>query len=299
MKDPESRKRNLHIRTYTVIPLNETNGIIEWVDNLQPFRIILTKLYKARPGFKMIKAEEQKNFVTIANDFEGNKAKYNTLIKRHPPVFAEWFVRNFPDPQAWFMARLAFTRTTAVMSMVGYLLGLGDRHGENILFDASNGDTVHVDLNCLFDKGKDLKIPEVVPFRLTHNMVHAMGPTGTEGPFKIACEVALGLMRNQKDVLMSALRPFYFDPLLDWVPDGKHKKNDTGEVINEKAVETLKGIENKLNGLVEARKKFSSNNSKNTINLPLSVAGQVQFLIKEATTVDNLSQMYQGWAPWY
>ena len=29
MKDPESRKRNLHIRTYTVIPLNETNGIIE------------------------------------------------------------------------------------------------------------------------------------------------------------------------------------------------------------------------------------------------------------------------------
>ena len=71
MKDPESRKRNLHIRTYTVIPLNETNGIIEWVDNLQPFRIILTKLYKARPGFKMIKAEEQKNFVTIANDFEG------------------------------------------------------------------------------------------------------------------------------------------------------------------------------------------------------------------------------------
>ena len=45
------------------------------------------------------------------------------------------------------------------------VLGLGDRHGENILFDASNGDTVHVDLNCLFDKGKDLKIPEVVPFR--------------------------------------------------------------------------------------------------------------------------------------
>jgi serine/threonine-protein kinase ATR len=70
------------------------------------------------------------------------------------------------------------------MSMVGYLLGLGDRHGENILFDASNGDTVHVDLNCLFEKGKDLKIPEVVPFRLTHNMVQAMGPTGTEGPFR-------------------------------------------------------------------------------------------------------------------
>ena len=63
------------------------------------------------------------------------------------------------------MARLAYTRTTAVMSMVGYLLGLGDRHGENILFDACNGDTVHVDLNCLFNKGRDLRIPEVSDFR--------------------------------------------------------------------------------------------------------------------------------------
>lgn len=47
---------------------------------------------------------------------------------------------------------MAYARTTAVMSMVGYIVGLGDRHGENILFDASCGDTVHVDLNCLFNK---------------------------------------------------------------------------------------------------------------------------------------------------
>ena len=104
-------------------------------------------------------------------------------------MFAEWFTRSFPDPQTWHLARLGYTRTTAVMSMVGYLLGLGDRHAENIMFDASNGDTVHVDLNCLFNKGDELKIPEVVPFRLTHNMVEAMGPTGVEGPFRIACEV--------------------------------------------------------------------------------------------------------------
>ena len=36
--------------------------------------------------------------------------------------------------------------------MVGHILGLGDRHGENILFDATCGDCVHVDFNCLFKK---------------------------------------------------------------------------------------------------------------------------------------------------
>lgn len=279
----------------TVIPLNETNGIIEWVNNLAPMRLILLKLYKEKLGSKVMKAEELKNYKNIKNDIEGSRKKFAELIQRHPPIFAEWFVQNFPDPQAWFMARLAFTRTTAVMSMVGYLLGLGDRHGENVLLDASNGDTVHVDLNCLFEKGKDLTVPEIVPFRLTHNMVQAMGPTGTEGPFKIACQVALGLMRNQKDILMSALRPFVFDPLLEWVPDGKHKKSETGELNNEKAVETLKAIENKLSGLIEAKRKKAS---KNSINLPLSVAGQVQYLIKEATSEENLSQMYLGWAPY-
>lgn len=42
--------------------------------------------------------------------------------------------------------------TLAVMSMVGYILGLGDRHGENILLDTTCGDVVHVDFNCLFGK---------------------------------------------------------------------------------------------------------------------------------------------------
>lgn len=70
------------------------------------------------------------------------------------------------------------------MSMVGYILGLGDRHGENILFDSTNGDSVHVDFNCLFNKGEDLMYPEKVPFRLTHNMQAAMGPLGYEGMYR-------------------------------------------------------------------------------------------------------------------
>lgn len=38
------------------------------------------------------------------------------------------------------------------MSIVGYIVGLGDRHGENILIDRTNGDVLHVDFNCLFNK---------------------------------------------------------------------------------------------------------------------------------------------------
>jgi len=65
-------------------------------------------------------------------------------------------------------------------------------------------------------------------------------------------------MRKQKDDLMAALRPFLDDPLADWVKESKtNKRMTTGEMFNEKAIETLKVIENKLNGLVESKNRNS------------------------------------------
>ena len=52
---------------------------------------------------------------------------------------------------------------------------------------------MHVDFNCLFEKGKALETPERVPFRLTQNIVAALGVTGVEGPFRIAAELAMQL----------------------------------------------------------------------------------------------------------
>ncbi len=43
------------------------------------------------------------------------------------------FLGKWGEPAAWLNARLAYTRTTAVWCMVGHIVGLGDRHGENIL----------------------------------------------------------------------------------------------------------------------------------------------------------------------
>lgn len=51
-------------------------------------------------------------------------------------------------------------------------------------------------------KGETFEVPEIVPFRLTHNMVNGMGPMGTEGLFRRACEVTMRLMRDQREPLM-------------------------------------------------------------------------------------------------
>ena len=76
----------------------------------------------------------------------------------------------------------------------------------------------------------------MVPFRLTHNMVGAMGCTGVNGAFRRSCEVALRIVRKNTDAFMSVLRPFVHDPLVEW---SKPKKTtptlqETGEIFNEK-----------------------------------------------------------------
>ncbi|VDK40782.1 unnamed protein product [Cylicostephanus goldi] len=111
--------------------------------------------------------------------------------------------RQFLDPSVWYAARLAYSRSCAVMSMIGFVLGLGDRHGENILIDVTEGCVVHVDFNLIFHKGEYLPVREVVPFRLTRNMVNGFGPTGVEGSFRRSCESTLRVMRENKDTLLT------------------------------------------------------------------------------------------------
>lgn len=80
----------------------------------------------------------------------------------------------------WFAKQRRFARSVAQMSMLGALVELGDRHLDNILLDARTGEVVHVDYNVCFNKGRSLRVPERVPFRLTQNMVAALGAAGVE-----------------------------------------------------------------------------------------------------------------------
>lgn len=66
------------------------------------------------------------------------------------------------------------------MSIIGYIIGLGDRHLDNVLVDLNTGQVVHIDYNVCFEKGKTLRVPEKVPFRMTPNIKTALGVTGVE-----------------------------------------------------------------------------------------------------------------------
>jgi len=202
--------------------------------------------------------------------------------------------------------------------MLGYILGLGDRHGENILLDTESGCVVHVDFDCLFGKGMLLERPETVPFRLTQNCVSALGITGIEGVFRKSCELCMEVLRDRanQQTLLSVLHVFIADPLIEWTSKPQKPQLQMGEEPKgiQQARTTIGDVERKLNGMlnVGAVVRLKAPDTESVLSkeergkgllgrdrgVGLSVAGQVDELLKAAMCKRNLSEMYVGWQPW-
>lgn len=70
---------------------------------------------------------------------------YKNICKKLQPVFHKFFEITFPQPTVWYERRRAYMHSIATTSMCGYMLGLGDRHVNNILIDKSTAEVIHID----------------------------------------------------------------------------------------------------------------------------------------------------------
>jgi ataxia telangiectasia mutated family protein len=210
-----------------------------------------------------------------------------------------FFMENFPDPDEWYVKRLAYTRTTAAISMLGHILGLGDRHGHNILLDTKTGEVVHIDLGVAFEMGRVLPVPELVPFRLTRDIVDGMGITKTEGVFRRCCEFTLDALRDDTYSIMTILDVLRYDPLYSWSisPLRLAKLEETRRTDDGDAGDEQSEIENRkvVNEPSEADRALEVVRKK--LSKTLSVTATVNDLINQATDERNLAVLYSGMLP--
>jgi FKBP12-rapamycin complex-associated protein len=121
------------------------------------------------------------------------------------------------NSEVWLDRRTNYTRSLAVMSMVGYILGLGDRHPSNIMLERYTGKIVHIDFGDCFEIAmRREKFPEKIPFRLTRMLVRAMEVSGIEGNVRTTCENTMRVMRDNKESLLAIMEAFVYDPLISF-----------------------------------------------------------------------------------
>ena len=125
------------------------------------------------------------------------------------------------------------------MSMVGYILGLGDRHPSNIMLERVSGKIVHIDFGDCFEIAmRREKFPEKIPFRLTRMLTKAMEVSSIEVNFRQTCENTMKVMRENKESLLAIMEAFVYDPLISFRllnPKMFKKHQDEMDVNKEKA----------------------------------------------------------------
>ncbi|RDW62509.1 hypothetical protein BP5796_10811 [Coleophoma crateriformis] len=220
INDAESRKRHLTIQRYPAIPLSQNSGLFGWVPNLDTFHVLIQEYRESR---KILLNIEYRIMLQMAPDYD------NLTLMQKVEVFGYaldnttgqdlyrvlWLKSN--SSESWLNRRTNYTRSLAVMSMVGYILGLGDRHPSNLMMDRVTGQVVHCDFGDCFEVAMHReKYPERVPFRLTRMLTSAMEVSNIEGSFRITSEHVMRVLRDNKDSLMAVLEAFVHDPLLNW-----------------------------------------------------------------------------------
>ncbi|BBN18785.1 serine-protein kinase ATM [Marchantia polymorpha subsp. ruderalis] len=300
---PDTQKRNLGIRTYKVIPFTPSAGVLEWVNGTIPLGEYLLGSTRAGGAHGRYGGDDW-TFMMCREHMSTAKDKltaFQSVCENFRPVMHHFFLEKFAQAANWFEKRLAYTRSVATSSMVGYIVGLGDRHSVNILMDQATAEVVHIDLGVAFEQGLMLKTPERVPFRLTRDIVDGMGVTGVEGVFRRVCEATLSVLRENKEALLTIIEVFIYDPLYNWalsplkalqrqqelddlddsLPESDNMTETEG---NKDAARALFRVKQKLDGYEEGEMR--------------SLQGQVQQLIQDAQDPERLSQLFPGWGAW-
>jgi len=323
----------LNIQRYSVTPISSTVGLIGWVEECDTLHELISCDRDAR-GVPRATALE---FVLRGHILPGdpsnpsfNQDCTRLSVMQQIEVFeyvcdatsgddlrrAMW-ARGALNSEDWLQKRVMYMQSLAMMSMVGYVLGLGDRHVTNIMIQRTSGKVVHIDFGDCFEVAMlRPTIPEKVPFRLTRMLRQAMDAAQIEGHFRSTSEHVLGVIRDNRRTVVSMLEAFVDDPLVQWrltnpsadvdrnanhegadgamlgspnTPIEKPERDEDpapAEDHGTEASRVMRRIKAKLRG-----RDFGARR--------LETAQQVDRLVREATCTTNLAQAWVGWHPWW
>lgn len=294
-QDKETRKRNLKIRTYKVVPLGPKAGLLEFVAN----SVALADILKPLHLHDKLSLNEAKKMMRDAQTKSSSERieVYRAITSVIKPKFRNYFYRKFLTPNEWYESRCCYTRGAATTSMVGYILGLGDRHLSNILIDEVTGEPIHIDFGVAFDQGRLLPVPELVPFRLSRDIVDGFGVSGTAGLFQKGCEHVYRVLRGDVERIIGILDVLKYDPLYTWAisPIRLQKLQAVGEEDESITPTKIVKLEGESSDAVRAIKGVEDKLVGNKLNVEASVGT----LIREATKNENLAVIFMGWVPFY
>lgn len=124
-----------------------------------------------------------------------------SIIRDHGSIMN--FLHHYNGHRTLSEISASFRESLAAYTVITFLLGVGDRHADNVML-TKDGILFHIDYGFIL--GKDPK-PLQPPMRLDHYMIEALGGTQTQQfeQFKKLCVIAFNCLRRHVSLFMIML----------------------------------------------------------------------------------------------
>lgn len=276
----------MRARTYGVVPMSTKVGILEWVPNTVPLSAVLAEEMVKDDYIKMTQKQaiEEKDGHAELSLFSLSSTELRTKwLKGNATTDYHQMYRNAPlasaiaayeaitsilptyylqrrllsmslNAETYYTLLHEFLASLSINNIFGYILGIGDRHLENLLLDNSTGSIVYIDFGICFGMGASvLPVPELIPMRLTRQLTDISQPIDGIEIIRQHMQKVLGCLRKEKGVLQNALEVYINDPLMDWM-------RGAAEALDREA-------------LLEQREQFLGGSYESSGSLPTSSKG--------------------------
>ena len=234
---------DLNITTYNILPIGNEYGYIEFVNN----------------SYTLYGIKEEHIF-----------SIQNFIMEKNPNITAEELRENF-------------TKSCAAYCVITYLLGIGDRHLDNIMI-TNKAHIFNIDFGYILGKDPKLLAPE---FRITSDMIDAMGGVQSKyyNDFKDYCTKAYNCLRRHTSIIFVQLSLLY---------NLKPKLEDnylTKEYVKGQVIERFMPWESYEDAEFQFKYKIDTNTNSYTGNL-------IDYFHKkskssDSNSSDNLNTIYE------
>jgi DNA-dependent protein kinase catalytic subunit len=141
----------------------------------------------------------------------------------------------------------------------------------NLLLSEHSGGLVGIDFGHAFGSATQLlPVPELMPFRLTRQLLGVLEPLDAAGLLKRSMTYALSALRENKDLLIQTMKIFIEDPTVDWINHARMQakagteSKSVGSSKSQSGSKSLAGASasssgDSLDWLVDIKKKVLAN----------------------------------------
>lgn len=190
--------RRKSLGCFGVHPLTPESGFLEWIQDSRPLSALVSEGMlkgKYNDNRAISKFKELLSQTKAIDDNQAHLALFGVDDEKVCFFFDDEtriigseslkrsFLKSSDSAENYFHKRTNFMQDYALVCAIGYILGIGDRHCDNLML-TSSGRVYLIDFACCFGQGLHLAVPETVPFRLTPNILEIMKPFGVRGSFR-------------------------------------------------------------------------------------------------------------------